>query len=90
MKTLLTMLATAAALIFTVMASGFVLDAAVLLSIGFGAGLSGMFVADYSRASRYNLETGPNPAPVHEAEIAAPAEDAAEFATLATVNTLLG
>jgi hypothetical protein len=90
MKTLLLMLTTAAALTVTVAISGFALDAAVLLSIGFGAGLAGLFVADYSRVNRYNLDVVEAPAakPVRSVPARRRAADV-EFATYAGFNTMI-
>jgi hypothetical protein len=87
MKTLLTILSSAAALAAAAVASGFALDATVVLSVCAAAGIAGMFAADYSRPTGCRLDTVREPArrpvPVRRTE-ASPV-----FASLIVFNTTI-
>ena len=88
MKTLVTLLATAAALTVAIAASGFDFDATVVVSIAFVSVIAALFVNDYGRATRYNLDAAKTP--VRVAKKARRVEAGTEFATLATFNTMVG
>ena len=87
MKSIITILATAAVLTVAIAASGFAFDGAVILSIAAAASLVGMFVSDYSRIPNYNLET--EQALARTRKHSRHAEAGVEFATFATFNTMV-
>ena len=88
MKTLITILATAAGLATAIALSGFAFDAAVVVSICFAAGIAGVFTSDYSRTTSYHLEAAK--APARAFKRARPARADVEFATFATFHTMVG
>jgi hypothetical protein len=89
MKTIATILATAAALTLAIAASGFDFDLMVVVSIAFASGIAGLAVSDYSRAARCNLASATAPE-VQPSRRVRRSEAGVEFATLATFNTMVG
>lgn len=87
MKSLATILSTAAVLAVVVATAGFTLDVAVLLSIGAASCLVGMFVRDYSHVPRYDLDAAK--APARDRKRARPVEAGVEFATFASFNSTI-
>ena len=85
MKALVNFASLAVVLTAAVLASGFTLDAAVILSVTFAAGIGTMFIGDYSRTPRYNLDPVKVPARRVRAERRASATP--EFASLIIFNT---
>ncbi len=93
MKSIITLLSTAAVLAAVVVTSGFALDAAVVIAIGAAAGLASLFVRDYSRAPRYDLDAPQATAPqatARQGRRVRRSEAGVEFATFATFNTTIG
>ena len=88
MKSLITVLATAAALTIAIDASGFDFDLMVVVSIGFASAIAGMCVSDYSRTSRRNLDAVKSPAVASTS--ARRSKAGVEFATFATHHTMAG
>jgi len=88
MKTIVASLATAAALSIAISASGFEIDAAVVVTIAFAAGIAGLFVRDYTGPSRIILDAAP--APVRNARRIGRPDAGVEFASMATFHTMVG
>jgi hypothetical protein len=88
MKSIVTVLATAAALTAAIAANGADFSAPIVLSIAFAAGFAGMFASDYRRIPDCYAEPVKSPA-VPAARVRR-SEAGAEFATLATFNTMIG
>jgi hypothetical protein len=86
MKTIVTLLCSAAVLAALTVVSGFALDGAVLFSIGAASAVVAMFASDYSRVPTYDLE----PAPVRQKAQARRSDPGVEFATMATFNSMIG
>ncbi len=88
MKSIITVLATAAALTAVIAANGSDFAAPVVLSIAFVAGFAGMFASDYSRAPSCYAE--PVKSPAVQAARVRRSESEVEFATFATFSTMIG
>ena len=84
MKSLIASVSSATLLTAAIIANGFAVDAVSGFSILFASGITGMFVSNYRRVPRCNLErtTG---APARR-----PVQTGVEFATFATCHTMLG
>jgi hypothetical protein len=87
MKSLITFVSTAVALATGAILSGFALDIAVVISALFVAGIAGLFVSDYSRATTYSLEQAK--APARRAPARRPVEASPVFASLIVFNTTI-
>ncbi len=89
MKTIITILSTAAVLAVAISAAGFALDAAVILSICFSSSIAGTFVRDYSRVPRYDLNPAKAPAasPARRDSVRPPSRAGVEYASLIIFNT---
>jgi hypothetical protein len=85
MKTLITILSTAAFLTVAITASGFELDAPSILAIAFASGFAGMFAGDYKSAPRYDLVQEKTEALKDQRKLKR--EAGVEFATFASFNS---
>jgi len=86
MKTIVTILSSAAALCAAVAFSGFALDGVALFSIGASSVIAGIFASDYSRVPTYHLA----PAPARKGIRTRRRDAGIEFATMATFNSMVG
>lgn len=88
MKLIITLLSTAAVLTVAIAASGFAFDGAVVISICAASALVGMFIGDYSRTPRCNLD--PVKTPARASKRLRHPEAGGEFATSATFHPMVG
>jgi hypothetical protein len=86
MKTLITILSTAALQIVAIAASGFEFDAPSILAIAFSSGFAGMFAADYKSAPRYDLAQKKAKAVKDQRNVKP--EAGVEFATFASFDSM--
>lgn len=85
MKSIITIVSTALALTMAIATSGFAIDVAVVFAIAAASALVGMFVGDYSRVPRYNLEV--EKAPARATKRSRQPAAGVEFASLIIFNT---